>query len=104
MKLADFKWMTKRQHKSIRTEDAGRQIVLDFGKYHLSIIDDGYGRDEDLLEIAAFNACDGVASDMTELPGITAKGDTVKGYLTENDVNVILLKLYSATGKQPEQV
>ena len=103
MKLADFKWMTKQQHKS-RVTEAGGQIVLDFGKYHLSIIDDGYGSDRGLYEIAAFDACDGVASDMTELPGITAEGDTVQGYLTEADVDAIIKKMYTLTGKEPIQV
>lgn len=103
MKLKDFKWMTKQQHKS-RITEAGGQIVLDFGKYHLSIIDDGYGSDRDLYEIAVFNACDGVASGMTELPGITAEGDTVQGYLTESDVDLIFKKMYLITGQQPEQI
>ena len=103
MKLADFKWMTKQQHKS-RVTEAGGQIVLDFGKYHLSIIDDGYGSDRGLYEIAAFDACDGVASSMTELPGITAEGDTVQGHLTEADVDAIIKKMYTLTGKEPTQV
>ena len=103
MKLADFQWMTKQQHKS-RVTEAGGQIVLDFGKYHLSIIDDGYGSDRGLYEIAAFNACDGVAGGMTELPGITAEGDTVQGYLTEADVDAIIKKMYTLTGKEPTQV
>ena len=103
MKLADFKWMTKQQHKSFVTE-AGGQIVLDFGRYHLSIIDDGYGKDRGLLEIAAFDACDGVASGMTELPGITDEDDTVKGYLTESDVDAIISKMYTITGTTPRQI
>jgi len=104
MKLADFKWMTKRQHKSIVTENVGGQIVLDFGKYHLSIIDDGYGSDRNLLEIGAFSACDGVASDMIELPGITEEGDTIKGFLTEADVDAIIYKLYTITGTEATQI
>jgi hypothetical protein len=102
MKLADFKWMTK--HKSIVTENAGGQIVLDFGKYHLSIIDDGYGQENNLFEIGAFNAKDGVALDMVELPGITAEGDSVQGHLTESDVDAIIKKLYSLTGTTPRQI
>jgi hypothetical protein len=104
MKLANFNWLTKQQDMHIRTEDAGRQIVLDFGKYHLSIIDDGYGREQCKYEIAAFDACDGVASGMTELPGITAEGDTVKGWLTESDIDAIIKKMYSITGTEPRQV
>jgi hypothetical protein len=102
MKLADFKWMTK--HKSIVTENAGGQIVLDFGKYHLSIIDDGYGQDNNLLEIGVFDAKDGVAFGMTELPGVTAEGDTVQGHLTEAEVDAILKKMYLITGTTPRQV
>ena len=103
MKLVDFKWMTKQQHKSLVTE-AGGQIVLDFGKYHLSIIDDGYGREQYKYEIAAFDAYDGVASGMTELPGITEEGDTVKGWLTESDVDAIISKMYFLTGTTPRQI
>lgn len=102
MKLQNFQWLTKQP--STRTEDAGGQIVLDFGKYHLSIIDNGYGRDNNLLEIGLFNASDGVASGMTELPGITNKDDSVRGYLTEADVDAIIMKLYTITGTEPTQV
>lgn len=102
MKLADFEWQTKRPR--VRTEDAGRQIVLDFGQYHISIIDDGYGRDRGLFEIGLFDALDGVATDMTSLPGITNEDDTVRGYLSEEEVNAILKKLYSITGIIPTQV
>jgi hypothetical protein len=103
MKLADFKWMSKRDGRD-RTENCGRQIVLDFGKYHLSIIDDGYGSDQNLLEIGAFDASDGVATGMIELPGITEDGDSVRGYLTETDVDIIITKLTTITGKEPTQV
>ena len=104
MKLTDFKWMTKRMDRHDPTENAGAQIVLDFGKYHLSVIDDGYGREDHLLEIGLFEAADGVALGMTELPGITNEGDTVRGYLTEEDVNCILKKLHAITGVEPTQV
>ena len=104
MKLSDFTWMTKPQHKHIRTEDAGRQIVLYFSKYHLSIIDDGYGREKGLFEIGVFKASDGVASEMMYVPGITDDGDTVKGHLTEDEVNVIIRKMTSITRTNPKQV
>ena len=104
MRLTDFKWMTKRLDQNDPTENAGAQIVLDFGKYHLSVIDDGYGREDHLLEIGLFEAADGVATVMTALPGITNEGDTVRGYLTETDVNLIIKKLYSITGTVPTQV
>jgi len=38
------------------------------------------------------------------LPGITEDGDTVKGYLTEADINAIIKKMYLITGKSPRQV
>jgi len=102
MKLQNFRWLAKQP--STRTEDAGGQIVLDFSKYHLSIIDDGDGREKNLYEIGVFAASDGVASDMTSLPGITAEGDTVRGHLTESDVDAIIVKLYTITGTEPTQV
>jgi hypothetical protein len=82
----------------------GRQAVLDFGDYHLSIINDGYGSDQGLYEIGVFEAAEGVASDMIVLPGITEDGDTVKGNLTESAVDVIIKKLYLITGKTPVQI
>ena len=98
MKLADFKWITKQHHKS-RVTEAGGQIILNFGNYELSIIDDGYGGKQGLYEIGVFK--DG---DMKELPGITAHGDTVKGWLTESDVDAIISKMYFLTGTTPRQI
>ena len=102
MTLKDFKWMTKHSHDV--TESAGGQIVLDYGNYHLSIIDDGYGRDQGLYEIGVFKAHDGVATEMVNLPGITDEGDTVRGHLTEEEVNVILRKMETITRTHPTQV
>ena len=98
MQLADFEMLRKEQGT------AGRQAVLDFGNYHLSIVDDGYGADSGLYEIGVFAAADGVASNMTELPGITAEGDTVRGHLTETDVNVIIKKMHTITNRIPRQI
>lgn len=99
MKLADFQFMPKGD-----TGFLGNQMVLDFGKYHLSVIDGGYGRDEGLYEIAVFNARDGVASNFVRLPGITADDDDVLGYLTESAVDAIILKLFAITGTKPVQI
>ena len=82
----------------------GRQAVLDFGRYHLSIINDGYGSDQGLYEIGVFAAADGVASDLIELPGITVDGDSVRGYLAEAEVDAIIKKMYLLTGTTPRQV
>lgn len=102
MKLSNYEWQTKRPRN--RTEEAGRQIVLDFGRYHLSIIDDGYGREKGLYEIAVFSAEKGVAGSQIEVKGVTDEGDTVKGYLTESDVDNIITKMYWLADKRPTQV
>ena len=36
--------------------------------------------------------------ELTELPGITEPGDSVKGFLTESAVEAIITKMYSITG------
>jgi hypothetical protein len=97
MKLSDFTMIQKDNWKK------GNQVLLGFGPYQLSIIDDGMGKDSDLFEIATFNSNEGVASDFVELPGITGnKG--VRGYLTESDVDAIIKKMYSVTGRLPVQI
>ena len=98
MQLADFEMLQK------DTFTKGKQAVLDFGDYHLSIIDDGYGSARGLYEIGVFSAADGVATEMVELPGITEEGDTVKGYLTETDVNIIIKKMHTITTRIPRQI
>ena len=88
--------------KMIPTEmPKGVQAILDFGKYELSIIqnESSYGNKQGLYEIAVFKN-----GEQCELPGVTEPGDTVKGFLTETDVDVILKKMYLITGKVPEQV
>jgi hypothetical protein len=99
MQLADFEMMTTDVPNGI-------QVVLDFDKYHLSIVqsDLSYGGKSGLYEIGVFAAEDGVASNMTELPGITAEGDTVRGHLTETDVNVIIKKMHTITNRIPRQI
>ena len=94
MKLADFEMLPK-GNLGLR----GNQAILNFGEFDLSIIDDGYGREQGLFEISVFK--DG---DQCELPGITEEGDTVKGFLTESDVDAIIKKMHSITGKEPTQV
>ena len=99
MKLKDF--------KLLETDlPNGVQAVLDFGKYHLSVIksDFSYGGSQGKYEIGVFSANDGVANGMTELPGVTNSGDTVKGWLTESDVDAIISKMYFLTGNQPKQI
>jgi hypothetical protein len=74
----------------------GKQAIVDFGKHICSIVShsSSYGGKDGLYEIGM--DC--------ELPGITIANDTVKGYLTEEDVSAILTKLVSITGNEGVQV
>jgi len=94
MKLSDFKLMKTQSPNGVQT-------VLDFGKYELSIVcnEMSYGNKQGLYEIAVFED-----AMQTELPGITAVGDTVKGWLTEADVDTIIKKLYTVTMEKPVQI
>jgi hypothetical protein len=94
MKLKDFKMLETEMPKGV-------QAILDFGGYELSIVqnESSYGNKQGLYEIAVFKD-----NGQVELPGITAEGDTVKGYLTEEDVNMILKKMYLFTGNTPQQI
>lgn len=75
----------------------GVQARVDFGKYEVSIVRNevSYGNKMGLYEIAVYEG-----DDQVELPGITQEGDTVKGFLSESDVDGILLKLHAVTGKE----
>jgi len=79
----------------------GVQVLLDFGKYELSIVrsDYTYGGKQGKFEIGVFEG-----NTMVELPGITKQGDTVKGWLTETEVDAIILKMIAVTGKDPVQI
>jgi len=95
MKLSDFKMMKTKSPNGV-------QAILKFGDaYELSIIrsDFSYGGSKGLYEIGVFK--NGV---MEVMPGITAEGDTVKGWLTEKDVNTIIKKMYTVTMDIPVQI
>jgi|TARA_R110002167_G_scaffold56403_1_gene160011 hypothetical protein len=79
----------------------GIQLVLDFKKYELSVVqhDGSYGGTKGLFEIMVSDSTGGV-----ELPGITEPGDTVKGFLTLEEVSIICKKLTSITGYNPVKV
>ena len=94
MKLKDFKLLETEIPKGV-------QAILQFGDYELSIIQSeaSYGGDKGLYEIGVFKG-----EDMEELPGITAPGDTVQGYLTESEVDAIIKKMYTITATMPVQI
>ena len=79
----------------------GTQVILFFGDYELSIVrhSGSYGGQKGLYEIGGFKG-----NDMIQLPGITEEGDTVKGFLTEDDVSAIIKKMYFLTGNNPRQL
>jgi hypothetical protein len=79
----------------------GIQAMIHFGDYQLSIIQNeiSYGNKNGLYEIAVFKD-DG----QIEMPGITQAGDTVKGFLSESDVEGIIKKMHLASGADPEQI
>ena len=80
----------------------GIQLVLDFKKYELSIVqhDGSYGGTKGLFEIMVSDK----SGHGVELPGITAEGDTVKGFLTLEEVSGICKKLSTITGNDPVKV
>ena len=77
------------------TVPKGIKAFVKYGKYDLSIIKNemSYGNDKELYEIAVYKG-----KDQVELPGITENGDTVKGFLSEKEVEGIMLKLHAVTG------
>jgi hypothetical protein len=79
----------------------GIQSMLKFGDYDLSIVksDFSYGGKSGLYEIAVFKG-----NEQVELPGITEQGDTVKGFLSEGEVEGIIKKMHLASGADPEVV
>lgn len=94
MKLADFELLETKTPKGV-------QAVLQFDNYELSIVNNesSYGNKQGLYEIAVFK--DG---EQIELIGVTNPGDTVKGWLTESDVDAIIIKMYFLTGTKPRQI
>ena len=94
MKLKDFELLETDVPKGV-------QAILQFDNYELSIINNevSYGNKQGLFEIAVFK--DG---EQIELPGVTNPGDTVKGWLTNSDVDAIISKMYFLTGTTPRQI
>jgi hypothetical protein len=57
-----------------------------------------YGSKNAPYEIAVF-----INGELANLPGITEADDTVKGYLTEDEVDTIIKKLHTITKEIPVQ-
>ena len=78
----------------------GVQALVSFGDYSLSIVKNNfsYGGDKGLYEIAVYQQ-----DSQVELPGITEQGDTVRGFLSENEVIGIVKKMHLVSGAEPEQ-
>lgn len=95
MKFEDFEMMPTKNPDGV-------QAILKFGDaYELSIVksDFSYGGKKGLYEIGVFKN-----GAMIEMPGITQEGDTVKGFLTEEDVNAIIKKMHLVSGADPVQI
>ena len=80
----------------------GIQAVVSYGNdYELSIIQNtwSYGFKDGLYEIAVI-----FQGTQSELKGITNVGDTIKGFLTEQEVDAIMLKMFALTGEVGRQI
>ena len=68
-----------------------------YGDYELSVVrhSGSYGGRNGMYEIAVFKG-----HEMLEMPGITQEGDTVKGWLSEQDVTGIMKKMIAIGGPQ----
>ena len=79
----------------------GVQAKVKFSRFMVSIVQNeiSYGNRKGLYEIAVFKG-----DDQAELPGITSPGDSVKGFLTSSDVDAILIKMHTITGKEGRQL
>ena len=91
MKFSDIKFNSYLDGVSAR---------INFGHLNLSVVkhSGSYGGTKGLYEIGMF---DETNNNMIEMPGITVEGDTVKGFLSEHDVEDIIKKLEVKTGPNP---
>ena len=85
MKFQDIKFKSTDHNNGI-------QALLDFGKYQMSIVqhDYSYGGSKGLYEIGMFEG-----ETMVEVPGVTEEGDTVKGFMSEDDIEEAIKKMES---------
>ena len=79
----------------------GVSASVTYGDYELSVVrhSGSYGNSNGLYEIAVFQD-----NQLVELPGITEEGDSVKGFLTEENVTGIMKKMISITASEGEQI
>ena len=79
----------------------GVQAIIEFGQYELSVVSHShsYGGKKGMYEIAVFED-----NAQIELPGITEEGDTIKGFLCEEGLNVIFKKMTTVTGSMGTQI
>ena len=80
----------------------GIQAVVSYGDdYELSIVRNtmSYGYKQGLYEIAVF-----FQGEQHELQGVTNEGDSVKGFLSEQEVDAIMLKMMALTGEEGSQI
>ena len=75
----------------------GVSATVTYGDYELSVVkhSSSYGGRNGMYEIAVFKG-----NDMVEMPGITEEGDTVKGFLNEQEVTGIMKKMIAVGGPQ----
>ena len=75
----------------------GVSATVTYGDYELSVVkhSGSYGGTGGLYEIAVFKG-----DNMVEMPGITQEGDTVKGWLSEQDVTGIMKKMIAIGGPE----
>lgn len=75
----------------------GVSATVTYGEYELSVVkhSSSHGGTQGKYEIGVFKG-----NEMVEMPGITQEGDTVKGWLTEEDVSGIMAKMMAVGGPQ----
>jgi len=81
----------------------GISARINFGHLNLSVVkhSGSYGNKQGLYEIGMFDEDN---KTMIEVPDITQEGDTVKGFLSETDVQNIIEKLKQKTGTNPVMI
>ena len=89
-----FFWKTKDQY------GLGNRCEFQTSEYIISVIDDGYGSDKDLYEMAVLSKS---SSEFVSLPGIT-ESDGVRGWLSLDECDMLLIKIASLTGENIQSI